>query len=53
MGKGKVVLAYSGGLDTSICIPLLKDRYGYDEVITVVVNVGQREEEIAMATEKG
>jgi argininosuccinate synthase len=53
MGKGKIILAYSGGLDTSICIPLLKDRYGYDEVITVVVNVGQREEEIAMATEKG
>ncbi len=53
MGKGKIVLAYSGGLDTSICIPLLKERYGYDEVITVVVNVGQREEEIAMATEKG
>ena len=53
MGKGKIVLAYSGGLDTSICIPLLKDRYGYDEVITVVVDVGQREEEIAMATEKG
>ena len=53
MGKGKIVLAYSGGLDTSICIPLLKEQYGYDEVITVVVDVGQREEEIAMATEKG
>jgi argininosuccinate synthase len=53
MGKGKIILAYSGGLDTSICIPLLKERYEYDEVITVVVDVGQREEEIAMATEKG
>ena len=28
MGKGTIVLAYSGGLDTSICIPLLKERYG-------------------------
>jgi len=53
MGKGTVVLAYSGGLDTSICIPLLRERYGYDRVVTVVVNVGQRDEEIAAATEKG
>jgi argininosuccinate synthase len=53
MGKGKIILAYSGGLDTSICIPLLKERYGYDEVITVVVDVGQRKEEIATASEKG
>ena len=40
MGKGKIVLAFSGGLDTSICVPLLKEEYGYDEVITVAVNVG-------------
>ncbi|MDD1677975.1 MAG: argininosuccinate synthase, partial [Methanomicrobiales archaeon] len=53
MGKGKIILAYSGGLDTSICIPLLREQYEYDEVITVVVDVGQRQEEIAMATEKG
>jgi argininosuccinate synthase len=53
MDKGTVVMAYSGGLDTSICIPLLKERYGFDRVITVAVNVGQRDEEIAMATEKG
>jgi argininosuccinate synthase len=53
MGKGTVVMAYSGGLDTSICIPLLKERYDYDRVVTVAVNVGQRDEEIAMATEKG
>jgi len=46
-------MAYSGGLDTSICIPLLKERYGYDRVITVAVHVGQRDEEIRMATEKG
>ncbi|MCK9591326.1 MAG: argininosuccinate synthase [Methanoregula sp.] len=53
MGKGTIVLAYSGGLDTSICIPLLKERYDYDRVVTVAVNVGQREEEIAIATKKG
>ena len=53
MGKGTVVLAYSGGLDTSICIPLLKEHYDYDRVITVVVDVGQRPEEIRNATEKG
>ncbi|MGB8308232.1 MAG: argininosuccinate synthase [Methanoregula sp.] len=53
MGKGTIVLAYSGGLDTSICIPLLKERYDYDRVVTVAVNVGQRDEEIEEATKKG
>ena len=36
----KVVLAYSGGLDTSIIIPWLKENYGC-EVIAVAGNVGQ------------
>lgn len=36
----KVVLAYSGGLDTSIIIPWLKENYGY-EVIAVAGDVGQ------------
>ncbi len=48
----KVVLSYSGGLDTSICIPLLKERYGYDQVITVIVDVGQSLSEIKEAEEK-
>lgn len=39
----KVVLAYSGGLDTSIIIPWLKETYGC-EVIAVVGNVGQKSE---------
>lgn len=39
----KVVLAYSGGLDTSIIIPWLKENYGY-EVIAVAVDLGQGEE---------
>ena len=38
--KDKVVLAYSGGLDTSITIPWLKENYDID-VIAVCVNVGQ------------
>lgn len=37
----EVVLAYSGGLDTSVCIPLLRERYGFDKVVTVLVDVGQ------------
>jgi argininosuccinate synthase (EC 6.3.4.5) len=48
----KVVLAYSGGLDTSVCIPLLKEEYGYDEVITVAVDVGQPKEDVKQAEEK-
>jgi argininosuccinate synthase len=48
----KVVLAYSGGLDTSVCIPLLKENYGFDKVVTVTVDVGQPAEEIATATKK-
>ncbi len=40
----KVVLAYSGGLDTSIIIPWLKENYGCTEVIAVVGNVGQKDE---------
>ena len=37
----KVVLAYSGGLDTSIIIPWLKENYGNCEVIAVTADVGQ------------
>ncbi len=39
----KVVLAYSGGLDTSIIIPWLKEKYGC-EVIAMAADVGQDEE---------
>ncbi|MDI6886452.1 MAG: argininosuccinate synthase [archaeon] len=49
----RVVLAYSGGLDTSVCIPLLRERYGYDEVIAVTVDVGQPEDDIREAVERG
>ncbi len=39
----KIVLAYSGGLDTSIIIPWLKENFGY-EVIAMAADVGQGEE---------
>lgn len=41
--KEKVVLAYSGGLDTSVIIPWLKENYDYD-VIAMVADVGQGED---------
>lgn len=41
--KEKVVLAYSGGLDTTVIIPWLKENYDY-EVIAVCVDVGQGKE---------
>ena len=41
--KKKVVLAYSGGLDTTVIIPWLKENYDYD-VIAVCVDVGQGKE---------
>jgi argininosuccinate synthase len=38
--KEKVVLAYSGGLDTSVILPWLKETYGYD-VIAFAAELGQ------------
>ena len=40
MAKDKVILAYSGGLDTTVIIPWLKENYDYD-VIAVCIDVGQ------------
>jgi argininosuccinate synthase len=40
----KVVLAYSGGVDTSVCIPYLKHEWGVEEVITLAADLGQGEE---------
>ena len=40
----KVVMAYSGGLDTSIIIPWLKENYGNPEIIAVCADVGQNGE---------
>ena len=46
-----VALAFSGGLDTTVCVPLLKEEYGYDEVIGVNVDVGQPTAEFDEAEE--
>ncbi|MGB7087524.1 MAG: argininosuccinate synthase [Phormidesmis sp.] len=40
----KVVLAYSGGVDTTVCIPYLKEEYGVKEVITLAADLGQGDE---------
>jgi argininosuccinate synthase len=51
MSPKKVVLAYSGGLDTSIIIPWLKENYGF-EVHTVCGDVGQGADELDGLEEK-
>jgi argininosuccinate synthase len=50
-GNGTVALAFSGGLDTTVCVPLLKEEYGYDDVIGVTVDVGQPDYEFDEAEE--
>jgi len=47
----RVALAFSGGLDTTVCVPLLEEEYGYDEVIGVTVDVGQPRPEFDEAEE--
>ncbi|HET7325116.1 MAG TPA: argininosuccinate synthase [Halococcus sp.] len=47
----RVALAFSGGLDTTVCVPLLEEEYEYDEVIGVTVDVGQPEDEFTEAEE--
>lgn len=54
MGAEKIVLAYSGGLDTSVILPWLKETYGYD-VVCFAAELGQGDELVgirkkAMAT---
>lgn len=45
MGRAtKVVLAYSGGVDTTVCIPYLKKEWGVEEVITLAADLGQGDE---------
>ena len=43
MGREKVILSYSGGLDTTVIIPWLKENYDYD-VIAVCIDLGQKED---------
>jgi len=47
----RAALAFSGGLDTTVCVPLLEEEYGYDEVIGVTVDVGQPDAEFVEARE--
>jgi argininosuccinate synthase len=47
-----VVLVYSGGLDTSVCIPMMREDYGFDRVVTVTADIGQPAEDIREAEEK-
>lgn len=51
MSIKKVVLAYSGGLDTSAIVPWLKDNYDC-QVVAFVANVGQGDEELAGVEQK-
>jgi len=45
MGRAKkVVLAYSGGVDTSVCIPYLQQEWGVEAVITLAADLGQGDE---------
>ncbi|MBF2036126.1 MAG: argininosuccinate synthase [Leptolyngbyaceae cyanobacterium T60_A2020_046] len=45
MGRAeRVVLAYSGGVDTTVCIPYLKHEFGVKEVITLAADLGQGED---------
>lgn len=52
MSQQKVLLVYSGGLDTSICIPMMREEYGYKDVVTVTIDVGQDSADIRQAEEK-
>jgi argininosuccinate synthase len=50
--SGTAVLAFSGGLDTSCAIAWLREGYGFDDVVAVLVDVGQ-EVEIEPAVARG
>jgi argininosuccinate synthase len=51
MAKGKVVLAYSGGLDTSVIVRWLQEKYDY-EIVAMTANVGQGDSELEGLEEK-
>ena len=45
------LIIYSGGLDTTVCIPLMRDQ-GFERISTVTIDVGQPAEDIAQASER-
>ena len=47
-----VVLVYSGGLDTSVCIPMMREDYGFEKIVTVTIDLGQPAEEIEEAAQR-
>lgn len=47
----KALIIYSGGLDTTVCVPLMRER-GFEEIHTVTIDVGQPAEDIAQASER-
>ena len=47
-----VVLVYSGGLDTSVCIPMMREDYGFEKVVTVTIDLGQPAEDIEEAAQR-
>lgn len=51
-GIKKIVLAYSGGLDTSAIIPWLKENYGGCEVVACVVDIGQDRDDLKGVEQK-
>jgi argininosuccinate synthase len=50
--KTKVAVAFSGGLDSTLCIVLAKEKYQAAEVVPITVDVGQGEEEIQSGFDK-
>jgi len=48
----KAAIAYSGGLDSSLGVELLRRKYGAREIVAITVNVGQGEEEVRVSQEK-
>ena len=48
----KVAIAFSGGLDSTLCITLAKQKYGAQEVVPIMVDVGQGQDEIDSGFEK-
>jgi len=48
----KAAIAYSGGLDSSLGVELLRRKYGAQEIVPITVDVGQGEEEVRVSQEK-